>query len=228
MVRGARGSTLRRPLAATSSSPVHLNNTMMQPSRSCSFGGIRRQHSQHRHHNHNHLRFLSSSAPTAALGGASPKLTGGNDGNGKAPPVTVTLEAAAGAKAAVGDAGAERDFDLKIVQSILPYIWPKDKPEHRLRVVGALSLLVTSKFLNVGTPFLFKFAVDALAIGATGVATGPAALAAVPLGAAVALTPAAMLMGYGVSRAGASFCNELRNATFAKVGRLYKRNAVDP
>ena len=32
-------------------------------------------------------------------------------------------------------------------------------------------------------------------------------------------TPAAMLVGYGAARAGASFCNELRNATFAKVAQ---------
>ena len=40
-----------------------------------------------------------------------------------------------------------------------------------------------------------------------------------PTGAVAALTPAAILVGYGVSRAGASFCNELRNATFAKVAQ---------
>ena len=168
-------------------------------------------------------RLISSSSPVSALGGASPKLTNAASGDGKGgkggdKPVVVTPEAAAGAKQAVAD--AQQDFDLKILRGVFPYIWPKDKPEHRLRVLGALSLLVTSKFLNVGTPFLFKYAVDALSVSAGGgVATGPAALTAVNLGTAAALTPIAVLVGYGVSRAGASLCNELRNATFAKVAQ---------
>jgi ABC transporter ATM len=110
------------------------------------------------------------------------------------------------------------EYDMKILTSLLPYIWPKDKPEHKVRVVGALSLLITSKVLNVGTPFLFKHAIDALAVSQAGVATGPEALAAVAFP-VLAATPAAILVGYGVSRAGASFCNELRNATFAKVAQ---------
>ena len=150
------------------------------------------------------------------------------DGGGKASDasdrsVTPNANASAGAKTAM--AVAERNFDAKMLASLLPYVWPADKPDHRARVVGALSLLVTSKLFNVGTPFLFKYAVDALAVGATGAATGPAALAAVPA-AAVAFTPAAMLAGYGVSRAGASFCNELRNATFAKVAQASIRGVA--
>ena len=132
--------------------------------------------------------------------------------------VHVSPGAAAGAKTAMS-AVSESEFDLRMLKSLIPYIWPKDKPDHRRRVVGALSLLVTSKLLNVGTPFLFKHAVDALAVSAAGVATGPEALAAAGAPALVAFTPAAMLAGYGVSRMGASFCNELRNATFAKVAQ---------
>ena len=106
------------------------------------------------------------------------------DGGGKASDasdrsVTPNANASAGAKTAM--AVAERNFDAKMLASLLPYVWPADKPDHRARVVGALSLLVTSKLFNVGTPFLFKYAVDALAVGATGAATGPAALAAVPV-----------------------------------------------
>ena len=32
---------------------------------------------------------------------------------------------------------------------MLGYVWPKDKPSIKLRVVGALSLLVTAKALNL-------------------------------------------------------------------------------
>ena len=54
-------------------------------------------------------------------------------------------------------------------------------------------------------------AVDALTADPSGLT--PAAMAGV-----LALTPAALVVGYGLARAGASFCNELRNAVFAKVG----------
>ncbi len=38
----------------------------------------------------------------------------------------------------------------------------KDNPEIRKRVMMAMGLLVSAKLLNVGVPFLFKFAVDHL------------------------------------------------------------------
>lgn len=61
---------------------------------------------------------------------------------------------------------------------------------------------------GVQVPFMFKYAVDGLTLDPTG---------ATPVGAVVALTPAALIAGYGVARAGSALCNELRNATFAKV-----------
>ena len=35
-----------------------------------------------------------------------------------------------------------------------------------------------------------------------------------------AATPAALILGYGAARAGASFCGELRNAVFASVTQV--------
>ena len=58
-------------------------------------------------------------------------------------------------------------------------------------------------------PFFFKWAVDGLTAdpsGATPVAAG-----------VLCLTPPALLMMYGVTRAVAAACNELRNAVFANV-----------
>ena len=59
-------------------------------------------------------------------------------------------------------------------------------------------------------PFLFKYTIDSLAADPS--ALTPAAVAGV-----LALTPPALIVGYGVARAGASLCNELRNAVFAQV-----------
>lgn len=35
--------------------------------------------------------------------------------------------------------------DVDIIRELAPYLWPKDNPELRARVVGALGLLVASK-----------------------------------------------------------------------------------
>lgn len=48
-------------------------------------------------------------------------------------------------------------------------------------------------------------------------AADPAGLTPANIGTVMALTPAMLVVGYGASRVGASFCNELRNAVFAKI-----------
>ena len=58
-------------------------------------------------------------------------------------------------------------------------------------------------------PFIFKYAVDGLAASPTG---DPLMSTSV-----LAMTPIALLIGYGVARVTAVGCNELRNAVFAKV-----------
>ncbi|RDY07962.1 ABC transporter B family member 25, partial [Mucuna pruriens] len=103
--------------------------------------------------------------------------------------------------------------DVKILRTLASYLWMKDNFEFRVRVVVALSLLVGAKVLNVQVPFLFKLAVDWLtaATGSAGV------LASSSSGLALFATPVAVLIGYGIARAGASAFNELRTAVFSKV-----------
>ncbi|BBN06323.1 ATP-binding cassette, subfamily B, heavy metal transporter [Marchantia polymorpha subsp. ruderalis] len=109
--------------------------------------------------------------------------------------------------------------DMRILRTLSSYLWPKENPEFRRRVLVALGLLIGSKVLNVQVPFLFKHAIDSLstAVGATG-ATAAASMGN-PMILAALGTPAAVLLGYGIARAGASACNELRNAVFAKVAQ---------
>ena len=111
-------------------------------------------------------------SPAAAAAAKAPGVGDPTSGDVGKPneKVHVSPGAAAGAKTAM--AVSESEFDLRMLKSLVPYIWPKDKPDHRRRVVGALSLLIASKLLNVGTPFLFKHAVDALAVSTAGAATG--------------------------------------------------------
>ncbi|CAK7323465.1 unnamed protein product [Dovyalis caffra] len=107
--------------------------------------------------------------------------------------------------------------DMKILRTLASYIWMKDNPEFRLRVVLALGFLVGAKVVNVQVPFLFKLAVDWLTT-ATGNAT---ALASFTTANSTLLTlfatPASVLIGYGIARAGSSAFNELRTAVFSKV-----------
>ncbi|KAL2633717.1 hypothetical protein R1flu_005196 [Riccia fluitans] len=109
--------------------------------------------------------------------------------------------------------------DMRILRTLSAYLWPKENPEFRRRVLVSLGLLIGSKVLNVQVPFLFKHAIDSLstAVGATGVTA--AASMGNPLVIAAFGTPVAVLFGYGIARAGASACNELRNAVFAKVAQ---------
>lgn len=58
---------------------------------------------------------------------------------------------------------------------------------------------------------------DALTLDPTGFTTAPF------LG-MFHLTPVALLLGYGISRAGAAFCGELRNVVFAKVSQSVIRS----
>jgi ATP-binding cassette subfamily B (MDR/TAP) protein 7 len=60
-------------------------------------------------------------------------------------------------------------------------------------------------------PFFFKHAVDALTMD-------PSGATPVSMMGLLALTPPTLLAGYGMARAGAAFCGEMRNLVFAKVG----------
>ncbi len=96
---------------------------------------------------------------------------------------------------------------LQTMRRVLPYLWPEGQTWVKRRVVLALLALVVGKLISVGTPFLYKAAVDALA----GQRHDDAWLLAYG---AVGLTVA-----YGVARLGAVAFNELRDAIFVRVGQ---------
>jgi ABC-type transport system involved in Fe-S cluster assembly fused permease/ATPase subunit len=98
-----------------------------------------------------------------------------------------------------GDTAAE----LRSLRRLIPYLWPKDAPDLRIRVVVALVFLALAKLINVGVPVLYKRAVDALTPGV----------------AAVIVVPVMLVIAYGVARVLAQVFGELRDAVFAKVGQ---------
>jgi ATP-binding cassette subfamily B protein len=105
------------------------------------------------------------------------------------------------ARAALLIPGPQRSI-WATIGSLLPYLWPADAPLLRLRVVGAMLLLVAAKVATVYVPVVYSRAVDALA------PKGGAAMAAVPF---------ALILGYGLLRVASSAFAELRDATFAAV-----------
>jgi ABC-type multidrug transport system fused ATPase/permease subunit len=102
-----------------------------------------------------------------------------------------------------------RRNDLATIRTLLPYLWPKGSSNMRARVVLAILLLVAAKGVNVVSPILFKFAVDAL--------DGK--------GEAIFVVPIALLAGYGLARVLSIAFGELRDAVFAKVAQRAIREA---
>uniref|UniRef100_A0A8C9NUD5 Iron-sulfur clusters transporter ABCB7, mitochondrial n=1 Tax=Serinus canaria TaxID=9135 RepID=A0A8C9NUD5_SERCA len=101
----------------------------------------------------------------------------------------------------------------KIIRAMLSYVWPKDRPDLRARVALSLGFLASAKAMNILVPFMFKYAVDSLNQLSGNVLN----LDDAPSTAATLAT--AVLVGYGISRAGAALFNEARNAVFGKVAQ---------
>ncbi|MBY4892084.1 ABC transporter ATP-binding protein/permease [Rhodobacteraceae bacterium N5(2021)] len=102
----------------------------------------------------------------------------------------------------------ERRSGLRTIRKVAPYLWPDDKPWVKQRVVISLIMLALAKVIAVGTPFLYKAAVDMLAGDG---APDPAWVLGVG---AVGITVA-----YGMARALTVGFNQLRDAIFAKVAQ---------
>ena len=103
---------------------------------------------------------------------------------------------------------------MLIVRRVMPYLWPSDAPWVRRRVMWSLAILLLSKLIAVGTPFLYKAAVDALA------GEGDSAAWLLSFG-AVALT-----VVYGLARVMSNGFQQLRDAIFARVGQRALRQVA--
>ena len=94
-----------------------------------------------------------------------------------------------------------------VIKRVVPYLWPEGQSWVRRRVVVALAVLLLSKVIAVGTPILYKQAVDALA------PEGADAVTVLGLG-AVGLT-----LAYGLARLMTVGFQQLRDVVFTKVGQ---------
>ena len=106
---------------------------------------------------------------------------------------------------------ANRGALLSTIVHLWPYIWPSDRRDLKLRVLGAMVLLLAAKLATIATPFTFKWATDALA----GHGTAPV-LASEWLVWAVS-APVAMTFAYGGMRILMAALTQVRDGIFAKV-----------
>ncbi len=102
------------------------------------------------------------------------------------------------------DASAARRSGLRTIRKVAPYLWPEGQTWVKRRVVLALLALLLGKIVAVGTPILYKHAVDALA----GEGVSPLMLGAVGL-----------TVAYGMARLLSNGFQQLRDVIFAAVGQ---------
>ncbi|EEX16355.1 ABC transporter, ATP-binding/permease protein [Citreicella sp. SE45] len=109
-------------------------------------------------------------------------------------------------------ATSERRSGWRTIRRVGPYLWPDGQAWVKRRVVLALLFLLCAKLIAVGTPILYKDAVDELSGEASDLMLG-----------AVGLTVA-----YGVARLMTVGFQQLRDAVFARVGqRALRRLALE-
>jgi ATP-binding cassette subfamily B protein len=106
---------------------------------------------------------------------------------------------------------ADRGALLRTVIHLWPYIWPADRADLKLRVLGALVLLLAAKLATVAVPFTFKWATDAL------VGQGTAPVAGHDWLLWTAAAPIALTLVYGTMRVLMAALTQLRDGLFAKV-----------
>src|SRR6185437_13708008 len=92
-----------------------------------------------------------------------------------------------------------------------PYIWPSERRDLKLRVLGTLALLLAAKLATVAVAFTFNWATDALA------GPGSAPVAASEWIVWAIAGPVAMTVAYGGMRILMAALTQLRDGLFAKV-----------
>ncbi|GGO92118.1 ABCB family ABC transporter ATP-binding protein/permease [Stakelama pacifica] len=93
---------------------------------------------------------------------------------------------------------------LPTIRRFLPYLWPADSRALKVRICGAMLLVIASKLLQVyGAPFALQGAVDRMATGTRDGVT------------LVVL----LVLGYALARFGTVLFDNLRNVVFERVGQ---------
>ncbi len=102
-------------------------------------------------------------------------------------------------------------LDFAVMRRFIPYLWPKDMPGLRLRIVIALTLVLVSKGIQISMGFLYGAAIDRMKPG---------------LEAGVTLAIALVAAYAGARFAGVLFDN-MRNVVFERVGQDATRRLAE-
>ncbi|MEK1899718.1 MAG: ABC transporter ATP-binding protein/permease, partial [Rhizobium sp.] len=102
---------------------------------------------------------------------------------------------------------------LGTLYNLWPYMWPKDRPDLRMRVVWASVYLLISKFVLLLVPYFFKWSTDALNGRMDLQGTLPPLLIGVT----------ALVIAYNLTRLIQLGLNQLRDSLFASVGQYAVR-----
>jgi ATP-binding cassette, subfamily B, heavy metal transporter len=114
------------------------------------------------------------------------------------------------ASLALPESAARLGEGLSALKGLGPYLWPRNAPGLRLRVIIALLLLVAGKLVTIAVPLFYKRAVDALAVR--------------PHEVGLIAVPVAAILAYGGARVMSQGFNQLRDGVFAKVEQRAVRN----
>ncbi|MFN3991046.1 MAG: ABCB family ABC transporter ATP-binding protein/permease [Erythrobacter sp.] len=95
------------------------------------------------------------------------------------------------------------------IKRFLPYLWPKDDPALRRRIVIAMMMVLGGKAVTLALPFAYKGAVDQMAGPPTGSAGEQALVVA-----------AALVAAYALGRFTSVVFDNFRNIAFERVGQL--------
>ena len=102
-------------------------------------------------------------------------------------------------------------LDLAVMRRFLPYLWPKDAPALRARIVFAMVLVLLSKGVQLSMGFVYGRAIDQMAPG---------------LETAV-LLPMALVVAYAGARFSGVLFDNLRNVVFERVGQDATRRLAE-
>lgn len=95
----------------------------------------------------------------------------------------------------------------RIINKALPYFWPKDRPNVKVRIVISVILLILAKLVSISIPFFYKLAVDSL---------DQSKMDFIEL---FSLGAVGFTICYGSMRLMSVFFQELRDVVFAYVGQ---------
>jgi len=105
------------------------------------------------------------------------------------------------------DPDQPRASGWQTIARVAPYLWPRGERGFRIRVVLAMVALLISKLIAVGTPLIYKAAVDSLAPGE------------LDAGWLIGIGAVGLTVAYGMARLMTNGFQQLRDVFFAAVGQ---------